>query len=147
MMFSVHFVCYHAATSNLPPLFRSHHYRLCKALSSQHDAITPLADLLYGSGLITDDTRMAVQHTLGLTPYDRTTKLLDAAEKVAQDSMPKAQKFCACLEECGIPVPENILKGKVDVALGFLVAMQIFFFYLQVHVYSDFEKYFLEDAQ
>ena len=122
--------CLLPGTSDLPPLLCSHHYQPCKALSSQHDAITPLADILYGSGLITDDMRTAVQHTLGLSRYDRATKLLDAAEKVALDSIQKAQKFCTGLEQCGIPVPENILKGMVDVSLVFLVAMQIFFFSL-----------------
>ena len=123
-MFSIHFVCC-LGTSDLPCLFRSHHYRLCKALASQHDVITPLADILYGSGLIADGTRLAVQHTLGLSPYDRATKLLNAAEKAAQDSMQKAQKFCECLHESGISVPQNILKGKVNVSLSFLLAVQI----------------------
>ena len=81
-------------------------------MSSQHDVITPLADLLYGSGFVGDETRLAVQHTLGLDPYHRATKLLGAAVKVAQESIPKAQEFCECLQECGIPVPENILTGK-----------------------------------
>ena len=111
-----HFVCC-LGTSDLPFLFRSHHYRLCKAVSSQHDVITPLADHLHGSGLIADETRLSVQNTLGLSPYDRATRLLNAAEKVAENSMQKAKKFCECLEECGIPVPESILKGKVDVSL------------------------------
>ena len=114
-MFYIHYVC-RLGTSDLLSLFRSHHYRLCKDLSSQPDVITPLADILYGSGLIADETRQGVQHTLGLTPYDRATKLLDAAEKVVQDSMQKAQKFCECLKECEIPVPESILEGKVDVS-------------------------------
>ena len=105
------FFCY-IGTSELPSLFRSQYYWLCKTVSSQHDVITPLADILYGSGLITDETRLAVQHTLGFTPYDRATKLLDPAVKVAQGSVHKAQKFCECLQECGIPVPENTLTGK-----------------------------------
>ena len=106
------FLCYLGA-SELPSLFRSHYYRLCNALSSQHAVITPLADILYGSGLISDETRLAVQNTLGLSPYERATNLLDPAVKVAQDSVEKAQKFCECLQECEIPVPEKILEGKI----------------------------------
>ena len=110
------FLCsLHVGASELPSLFRSHYYRLCNAVSSQHAVITPLADNLYGSGLVTDETRLAVQHTLGLTPYDRATKLLDPAVKVAQDSVEKARTFCGCLQECGIPVPEKILEGKIVV--------------------------------
>ena len=93
-------------------LFRSHYYRLCNALASEHAVITPLADILYQSGLVSNKTRLAVQHTLGLSPYERTTKLLCPAVKVAQDSVQKAQKFCECLQECGIPVPEKILEGN-----------------------------------
>ena len=118
-MFDIHFV-YYLGTSELPSLFRLHYYRLCKGVSSQPDVITPLADVLYGSGLITDKTRLAVQHTLGLSPYDRATKLLDPAVKVAQNSMELACKFCDCLQECEIPVPENILTGKGN------MPMQIF---------------------
>ena len=119
-------------TSELPSLFGSHYYRLCKALSSQYDVITPLADILYESGLITDETRLAVQHPFGLSPYDRATKLLNPAVKVAQDSMQKAQKFWACLEECGILVPEKILEGKYDMSvLTLLFALQIFLAFLK----------------
>ena len=110
--FHTHFLCSLGA-SELPFLFRSHYYRLCNAVSSQHAVITPLADILYGSGLVTDETRLVVQHTLGLSPYDRATKLLNPAVKVAQDSVEKAITLCGCLQECGIPVPEKILEGKI----------------------------------
>ena len=82
-------------------------------MSNQDAVITRLADILYGSGLLSDETRLAVQHTLGLSPYDRATKLLNPAVKIAQDSVEKVQKFCGCLQECGIPVPEKILQGKI----------------------------------
>ena len=82
-------------------------------MSGEHSVITRLADFLYGSGFVSDETRLAVQHTLGLSPYERATKLLNPAVKVAQDSIEKAQKFCGCLQECGIPVPEKILEGKL----------------------------------
>ena len=88
-------------------------------MSSQHAVITPLADILYGSGLLSDETRLAVQHTPGLPPYDRATKLLSPAVIVAQDSLENAQKFCGCLQECGVPVPEKILEGKIAVELFF----------------------------
>ena len=124
------FIFCYLGTSELPSLFRSHYYRLCKAVSSQHDVITPLAGILYESGLITDETRLAVQHTLGLTPYDRATNLLNPAVKVAQDSMQKAQKFCECLQECGILLPENIVTGKSVVPVFTLqFVMQILFTY------------------
>ena len=82
-------------------------------MSNQDAVITRLADILYGSGLLSDETRLAVQHTLGLTPYDRATKLLNPAVKVAQESVEESQKFCGGLQECGIPVPEKILQGKI----------------------------------
>ena len=102
------------AASELPSLFRSHYCQLCDAVSSQHAVdITRLADRLYGSGLITDGTRLAVQHSPSLLAYERATKLLDPAVKVAQDSVQKAQKLCECLQECGIQVPREILEGKI----------------------------------
>ena len=126
-----HFLCSLGA-SELPSLFRSHYYRLCKAVSSQHAGITPLADILYGSGLLSDETRLAVQHTLGLPPYDRATKLLNPAVRVAQDSVENAQKFCACLQECGVPVPENILEGKI--------AVWLFFHFLHNAIWKSYVK-------
>ena len=115
----IYFVCC-LGTADLPSLFRTHYYQLCKAVSSQPDVITPLADILYGAGLIAYETRLAVLLTSGLTPYDRASRLVSQAELVAQDSMQKARKFCECLQECGIPVPDNILKGEVDLSLLFL---------------------------
>ena len=99
-------------TSKLPSLFRSHYYQLCKAVSSQYNVITPLADILYGSRLVTDETRLAVQNTLGLSPYDRATKLLNPAIQVAQESMELTKRFYEDLHKCEIPVPESILTGK-----------------------------------
>ena len=112
MTFYTDFLCSLGA-SELPHLFRSHYYRLCKAVSSEHASITPLADILYQSGLVSDETRLAVQHTLGLPPYDRATKLLTAAVTVAQDSIEMAQEFCTCLQECGFQVPKKILEGRL----------------------------------
>ena len=116
-MFDIHFV-YYLGTSELPSLFHSHYYRLCKGVSCQHDVITPLADVLYGSGLITNEIRLAVQHTLGLSPYERATKLLNPAVEIAQSSIELACKFCDCRQECEIPVPEDILTGKSDMSMS-----------------------------
>ena len=82
-------------------------------MSSEHAVITPLADILYQSGLVSEETRLAVQHTVGLPPYERATRLLNAAVTGAQDSIEKAQKFCTCLQECGFQVPEKILQGRL----------------------------------
>ena len=113
------FALFPIGASELSSLFRSHYYRLCDAVSNQDAVITRLADILYGSDLVSNETRLAVQHTLGLPPYDRATKLLNAAVTVAQDSVEKAQKFCGCLKECGVPVPERILQGKIAMWLSF----------------------------
>ena len=113
-LFPVHLVLLHVpvGTSELPSLFRSNYYELCNVVSTHHDAIIPLADHLYGCGLITDATRQTVQHTLSLPPYHRATKLLDPAVKKASGSMELAQEFCGCLQTLRIPVPEKILEGK-----------------------------------
>ena len=86
-------------------------------MSRAPDVITRLADLLYGPGLVTHDTKLAVQNPHSLSPYERATKLLDPAVAVAQNSMEKVKKFCECLQECGISVPEEILEGKIPVRL------------------------------
>ena len=88
-------------------------------MASQNAVIIPLANSLYASGLVTNETRQDVQHTTGLFPSLRATKLLDATVKVAQGSMEKAPKFCECLQKRGIPVPEKILQGKTVESLFF----------------------------
>ena len=108
----LHLFLWYLGASELPSLFRSHYDQLCDAVANENPVITPLADSLYTSGLVSDETRLAIQHTLGLSPYERATKLLGPAVKVAQDSVEKAQKFCECLQKRGIPVPEKILQGK-----------------------------------
>ena len=96
-------------------------------MSRAPDVITRLADLLYGPGLVTHDTKLAVQYPHGLSPYERATKLLDPAVAVAQYSVEKAKKFCECLQECGISVPGKIVEGNIAVRfLKFYITQTIF---------------------
>ena len=104
-------------TSKLADLFHSHYHPLCDALSLQPMVIVPLSERLCATGLITDETRIQVQKSTQLSPYEQANKLLSPAIQRAQESVKEAQKFCQCLQECEIPVPESILKGEVVILL------------------------------
>ena len=87
-------------------------HAICSNLSSTPDAIAPLATDLCGNEVINEATARSVKATVGLTPYEKASKLVTAVQGTVKLNTEKFHVFVEKLEEHGFSeMSEKLLKA------------------------------------